>query len=187
MRELRRPIGNCPSGTSRPPPAFPAALRTAWQSLPNVSAASTTRSSSCGRNSACANFASATRWAISPGSKFHSPNCSIALIASPARQAITQRLRQLGFKFVTLDLDGFRSGSMNAVVPIESLLAARKLEPRQNRREKTSRTPLSRLGSAVEFVRNHRRWTSLRNTAVKRATPGFAEPGEIVAKFARTW
>ena len=45
------------------------------------------------------------------------------LIAPAARQAITKRLRQLGFKFVTLDLDGFRSGSMNAVVPLESLLA----------------------------------------------------------------
>ena len=48
------------------------------------------------------------------------------LIAPAARQAITQRLRQLGFKFVTLDLDGFRSGSMNAVVPIESLIAAKR-------------------------------------------------------------
>lgn len=45
------------------------------------------------------------------------------LIAPAAREAITRRLRQLGFKFVTLDLDGFRSGSMNAVVPLETLLA----------------------------------------------------------------
>jgi pyridinium-3,5-biscarboxylic acid mononucleotide sulfurtransferase len=48
------------------------------------------------------------------------------LIAPAARQAITQRLRQLGFKFVTLDLDGFRSGSMNAVVPIESLIGLKR-------------------------------------------------------------
>jgi pyridinium-3,5-biscarboxylic acid mononucleotide sulfurtransferase len=47
------------------------------------------------------------------------------LTAPPARELITQRLRKLGFKFVTLDLDGFRSGSMNAVVPLESLVAAR--------------------------------------------------------------
>ncbi len=47
------------------------------------------------------------------------------LIAPPAHNLITQRLRKLGFKFVTLDLDGFRSGSMNAVVPLESLVAAR--------------------------------------------------------------
>jgi len=43
-----------------------------------------------------------------------------------ARQSITQRLHELGFKYVTLDLDGFRSGSMNAVVPIESLMTARR-------------------------------------------------------------
>jgi pyridinium-3,5-biscarboxylic acid mononucleotide sulfurtransferase len=30
--------------------------------------------------------------------------------------------RALGFKFVTVDLEGFRSGSLNSVVPIESLL-----------------------------------------------------------------
>lgn len=48
------------------------------------------------------------------------------LIAPASREAITKRLRQLGFKFVTLDLDGFRSGSMNAVVPIESLLASKR-------------------------------------------------------------
>jgi uncharacterized protein len=30
--------------------------------------------------------------------------------------------RALGFKFVTLDLEGFRSGSMNSVIPVESLL-----------------------------------------------------------------
>jgi uncharacterized protein len=48
------------------------------------------------------------------------------LIAPAARQAITQRLRQLGFRFVTLDLDGFRSGSMNAVVPIESLIGLKR-------------------------------------------------------------
>jgi pyridinium-3,5-biscarboxylic acid mononucleotide sulfurtransferase len=48
------------------------------------------------------------------------------LIVPAARQAITERLRQLGFKFVTLDLDGFRSGSMNAVVAIESLIASKR-------------------------------------------------------------
>jgi uncharacterized protein len=50
------------------------------------------------------------------------------LIASPARQAISKRLRELGFKYVALDLDGFRSGSMNAVVPLENLIAARRPE-----------------------------------------------------------
>jgi uncharacterized protein len=43
------------------------------------------------------------------------------LIVSPAREAISGRLRELGFKYVTVDLDGFRSGSMNAVIPLTSL------------------------------------------------------------------
>jgi len=34
--------------------------------------------------------------------------------------------KALGFKFVTLDLEGFRSGSMNALLPAEQLSASRK-------------------------------------------------------------
>ncbi|MCH7988856.1 MAG: ATP-dependent sacrificial sulfur transferase LarE [Planctomycetes bacterium] len=37
------------------------------------------------------------------------------------RGLIAGRLHALGFKYVTLDLEGFRSGSMNAVLPLESL------------------------------------------------------------------
>lgn len=33
----------------------------------------------------------------------------------------TRIFKALGFKFVTLDLEGFRSGSMNAVLPVEQL------------------------------------------------------------------
>ena len=33
----------------------------------------------------------------------------------------TQIFRALGFKFVTLDLEGFRSGSMNSLLPVEEL------------------------------------------------------------------
>lgn len=47
------------------------------------------------------------------------------LISEPARRAISDKLHSLGFKYVSVDLDGFRSGSMNAVVPLESLLASR--------------------------------------------------------------
>jgi uncharacterized protein len=36
----------------------------------------------------------------------------------------TEIFKQLGFKFVTLDLEGFRSGSMNALLPIEQLVRA---------------------------------------------------------------
>jgi pyridinium-3,5-biscarboxylic acid mononucleotide sulfurtransferase len=38
------------------------------------------------------------------------------------RGELIAAFRALGFKFVTLDLEGFRSGSMNSVIPIESLL-----------------------------------------------------------------
>jgi len=43
------------------------------------------------------------------------------LIAEPARKTISEKLHSLGFKYVSLDLDGFRSGSMNAVVPLAQL------------------------------------------------------------------
>ena len=37
------------------------------------------------------------------------------------RQQLVTEFRRLGFQFITLDLEGFRSGSMNTVLPIESL------------------------------------------------------------------
>ena len=36
----------------------------------------------------------------------------------------TRIFKALGFQFVTLDLEGFRSGSMNAVLPISELKKA---------------------------------------------------------------
>jgi uncharacterized protein len=42
-------------------------------------------------------------------------------LADPGvRAALVSRLKELGFKFVTLDLEGFRSGSLNALVSLES-------------------------------------------------------------------
>lgn len=38
-----------------------------------------------------------------------------------AREAVTARLQALGFRRVTVDLEGFRSGSLNEVLPIEML------------------------------------------------------------------
>jgi uncharacterized protein len=38
------------------------------------------------------------------------------------RTELVRALRGCGFKFVTLDLEGFRSGSLNAVIPVESLV-----------------------------------------------------------------
>ena len=34
---------------------------------------------------------------------------------------IAGRFRELGFQFITVDLEGFRSGSLNSVVPLEDL------------------------------------------------------------------
>ncbi len=38
------------------------------------------------------------------------------------RGELLRTFRLLGFKFITLDLEGFRSGSLNSVIPVENLL-----------------------------------------------------------------
>jgi len=43
----------------------------------------------------------------------------VKLATEPVRTELTRALHALGFKFVTLDLDGFRSGSLNELVPLE--------------------------------------------------------------------
>ena len=49
------------------------------------------------------------------------PIDAIAQLTSPAlRDKIRAKLHTLGFRYVTLDLDGFRSGSLNVVLPILS-------------------------------------------------------------------
>jgi uncharacterized protein len=48
------------------------------------------------------------------------PLSEVAKLASePVRSELAARLHALGFKFVTLDLDGFRTGSLNELVPLE--------------------------------------------------------------------
>ncbi len=37
------------------------------------------------------------------------------------RRRVVEQLKSIGFKYVSLDLEGFRSGSLNAVLPVESL------------------------------------------------------------------
>lgn len=50
------------------------------------------------------------------------PPAEVARLAEPAiRERISRRFRELGFQYVTLDLEGFRTGSMNEVLPVESL------------------------------------------------------------------
>lgn len=39
----------------------------------------------------------------------------------PLREALVAELRSLGFKYVTLDLEGFRSGSLNQVIAVDQL------------------------------------------------------------------
>jgi pyridinium-3,5-biscarboxylic acid mononucleotide sulfurtransferase len=41
------------------------------------------------------------------------------LAAEPVRGELARRLKQLGFKFVALDLEGFRSGSLNELIPLD--------------------------------------------------------------------
>ena len=43
------------------------------------------------------------------------------LLEEPLRSELTSKLEALGFKFVTIDLNGFRSGNLNTLIPIESL------------------------------------------------------------------
>lgn len=38
-----------------------------------------------------------------------------------ASQNIVKRFQELGFKYITLDLQGFRSGSLNSVIPVDEL------------------------------------------------------------------
>jgi uncharacterized protein len=48
------------------------------------------------------------------------PAAEIARLAAPeVREGLARRFRELGFKFITLDLEGFRSGSMNDLVALE--------------------------------------------------------------------
>jgi uncharacterized protein len=37
------------------------------------------------------------------------------------RHGLIVRFQEIGFKFITLDLQGFRSGSLNTVLPVETL------------------------------------------------------------------
>jgi uncharacterized protein len=48
------------------------------------------------------------------------PADAITNLADPVtRSALAREFRRLGFKFITLDLDGFRSGSLNELVSLE--------------------------------------------------------------------
>ena len=49
------------------------------------------------------------------------PLDELARLASPAlRDELVRTFRSLGFKYVTLDLEGFRSGSLNTLVDLQT-------------------------------------------------------------------
>ena len=49
------------------------------------------------------------------------PLAEIGLLIDPAvRAGLARRLKELGFRFVTLDLEGFRSGSMNGMIDLDT-------------------------------------------------------------------
>ena len=49
------------------------------------------------------------------------PAVELPRLAEPeVRDGLVARLRELGFRFVTLDLEGFRSGSLNALVSLDT-------------------------------------------------------------------
>jgi uncharacterized protein len=48
------------------------------------------------------------------------PAAEIARLAAPeVREPLARHLRELGFRYVTIDLEGFRTGSMNELIPLE--------------------------------------------------------------------
>jgi uncharacterized protein len=51
------------------------------------------------------------------------PPEALAKFCEPGvREALVSRFKELGFKYVTLDLEGFRSGSLNALVSVDQLV-----------------------------------------------------------------
>ncbi len=47
-----------------------------------------------------------------------------SICTTPFRDAIARRFRELGFRSVTLDLEGFRSGNLNTILPVVQLGAS---------------------------------------------------------------
>ena len=64
------------------------------------------------------------------------PTDQLAKLLEPElRGQLVKLLGELGFKYVTLDLEGFRSGSQNLVLPVESVYAAGERRPTSSNRE----------------------------------------------------
>jgi uncharacterized protein len=54
------------------------------------------------------------------------PDALARLADAEFRRDVVEHLKAVGFKYVALDLEGFRSGSLNAVLPAESLRVLRR-------------------------------------------------------------
>jgi uncharacterized protein len=53
--------------------------------------------------------------------RIEAPVSELARLAHPGvREELVRYLKELGFRFVTLDLEGFRSGSLNSLVSLEN-------------------------------------------------------------------
>ena len=100
----------CPPGTSRPSPACRPASSTATGSRPDklrqIDAAETFVRSLGFRHSASATTTASPAWSCR-GTRWP------RLWEDGRHEAIVKRLRELGYQYVTLDLQGFRSGSAN--------------------------------------------------------------------------
>jgi uncharacterized protein len=61
------------------------------------------------------------------------PATELWRLADPAiREGLVRKLKELGFRYITLDLEGFRSGSLNALVGVETKrLFAQEVEQRE--------------------------------------------------------
>lgn len=58
--------------------------------------------------------------------RIETPLSEIARLASPeVREALAREFRSLGFKYITLDLEGLRSGSLNQIIAPEQLRVLR--------------------------------------------------------------
>ena len=117
-----RASSGCAPGTSRSSPACRRGFRTARRSradrLRRVDASRTACASSASASCACA---STTR---SRGSRSRATSCR-AWSRPASASAIVALGKRLGFTYVALDLAGFRSGSLNEVLPAETLVQLR--------------------------------------------------------------
>lgn len=63
------------------------------------------------------------RYHVGDVARIEVPADQVARLAEPqVARGIIARLRELGFRFVTLDLEGFRSGSLNTLIPADQLV-----------------------------------------------------------------